>query len=168
MTTNNLEDHFDFLVTGPPRSGSAFISVFLSFGLQSYCWHEPYASNKIFHLNESDRLVGASCCSFAVLYPLQFSGFSKPKLFLSRNLEESVSSYNKQFSPAMHNSNIDMFRRSYLEASKSCGMQFDITKDVNIDSLKSVWEYMLPSIPFNERWANHCLLMEIKLKSLTY
>ena len=168
IKSNILEDNFEFVITGPPRSGSAFISTFLSFGNESCCWHEPFASNKEFHSNENTTLTGAACSSFGVATLDYFESYDRPKLFLSRDLDECFSSWNSQYTPLVDQFHLEFFRRSYSIASSSCEHSFDITKDMSIQSLKRVWEHLMPSIKFSERWANHCILMQIKLKSLKY
>jgi hypothetical protein len=179
MNIDTSIGQFEFIVTGPPRSGTLWMANFLSYGRESFCWHEPFASNKIFHSNETKgKLVGASCSTFAVERISELKTYQERGgrvIYLSKDYDTCVKSIGDKMANTQHG-NISKedfdkaYKSSYSLAFSLFPKRFDISNRNNtIDRLRYLWMFAFKDrITFDYDWACHCLLSNVQLQQISY
>lgn len=150
---------YSFVITGFPRSGTAWISQLLSIKQNSICLHEPetlHASSlaKMFHTYES---VGCSS-SFPSISKIQIN-CGKVGI-VRRNIEECASSFECKLTDK--NASLVPFFRQSLDYIRDCAIlinelnefQFDIDfrslfkkDEVNIQEALSLWRFCYEEEP---------------------
>lgn len=135
----------DFLLTGLPRSGTAWAAVWLSDG--AICLHEPLATVRAEELArwKPERRWGMACTAVWMI-PWFAESLRCPRVILERDLSEVNESLQNMGLPEMTKPNVDAFRRFK-------GPRFPYTDLFDHDSARNIWGILRPDRFFDaDRW----------------
>ena len=146
-----------FVVTGLPRSRTAWLSAFLT-GDGAYCLHEGLLLGEvelIDWLNSSD-MHGDSDSALPLVWDRILAGVASPPrvVVVVRGREEVISSLGKYWKGIDFLAGkdprplIDQIEAKLAELSKTA-LVVEYDKLSDLGTLKKIWEHCLPSLPFN-------------------
>lgn len=134
-----------FLITGYPRSRTAWLSNFLTYG-PSFCFHEPGTQKSVesfpkFFGQVGTEFVGVSEARAVIYFPRYMELFPDTKVVVIRRNKDdvikSLKKYNFDFVP-------DFYDEKLAEIAKH-GIEVDFEPMPLVD----IWKHCLPGVPMN-------------------
>lgn len=131
----------DFIVLGLPRSGTTWLSVWLTTD-RSLCLHDPFALGVPETWPRDARRFGISCTG-AYLFPKWLARQECPVAIIERDSESCELSLARAGLPA---DSVPALR-TRLDATDGRRFAFDALW--NEDTARELWAFLLPQIPFD-------------------
>ncbi len=144
----------DFIIVGLPRSGTTWASNLFTTE-HSICWHDAMGHSLPEEMDakvSSKKYRGISCTA-AWLWKDWFEYHPAPKIILERNPKEVNDSLIELGLPPLGDDDFALFKRLK-------GYRMPYT-DI-FDNPKSIWEYLLPEVPFDAERHAELALMNIQ------
>lgn len=137
----------NFIIFSLPRSGSAWLSNFLTYE-DVFCYHEPLADHNL--CPDRAAPITGFCDTHAYTFPV----VADLEFVLLRDIEQIRNSLSLANLPFIDD--VDSFRRRTLNA-----YPIEYSKLFNVDYLRDIW-YNISTSPFNAKRAEMLIEMNVQ------
>lgn len=137
-----------FRITGFPRSGLAWLSVFLTTG-ESFCAHEArkWGADKILE-PRPEPYIGDACSGYAVERAPVDVVVQRPRVEVWKRLNE-IEDFRRYFSKVQISHILDRCEEGMMRAVENGAMPVAFRELFTLDSLEAIWHRCLGE-PFTE------------------